>query len=245
MQTRYYDPEVGRFISQDSLEYADPETVNGLNLYAYCGNNPVMGYDPTGTWDWGKFWKVLGVIASTAIFVVAVVASAGAVGALAGVGAAALGLSTATVSFISTAATIGTYIVAGGIALFGISDAVEIGTGGYNPIRDDFMGGNQTAYNAIKYTFDVLGSLAILAGSVAPKVLQKIATRGIPKFSGGELVGYSLDFFDSNGNWSYRIDATTHGNPYWHHNPHYHVGTRGGYGEAVYYFWQQIKRWFF
>lgn len=49
LQTRYYDPEIGRFISQDSIEYADPETINGLNLYAYCGNNPVMNIDPTGT----------------------------------------------------------------------------------------------------------------------------------------------------------------------------------------------------
>ena len=48
LQTRYYDPEVGRFISQDGVEYADPTTVNGLNLYAYCGNNPVMNVDPTG-----------------------------------------------------------------------------------------------------------------------------------------------------------------------------------------------------
>ncbi|MCM1546381.1 MAG: RHS repeat-associated core domain-containing protein [Clostridiales bacterium] len=48
LQTRYYDPETGRFISQDSVEYADPETINGLNLYAYCGNNPVMNIDPTG-----------------------------------------------------------------------------------------------------------------------------------------------------------------------------------------------------
>ena len=49
LQTRYYDPEVGRFISRDSIEYADPETICGLNLYAYCGNNPVMNVDPTGT----------------------------------------------------------------------------------------------------------------------------------------------------------------------------------------------------
>mgnify|MGYP001086981244 CR=1 FL=1 len=49
LQTRYYDPELGRFISQDSIEYAAPETINGLNLYAYCGNNPVMYVDPTGT----------------------------------------------------------------------------------------------------------------------------------------------------------------------------------------------------
>ncbi len=49
LQTRYYDPELGRFISQDSIEYAEPETINGLNLYAYCANNPVMNIDPTGT----------------------------------------------------------------------------------------------------------------------------------------------------------------------------------------------------
>ncbi len=48
LQTRYYDPETGRFISQDSVEYAEPKTVNGINLYAYCGNNPVMNVDPSG-----------------------------------------------------------------------------------------------------------------------------------------------------------------------------------------------------
>ena len=32
LQTRYYDPEIGRFISQDSIDYADPETINGLNI---------------------------------------------------------------------------------------------------------------------------------------------------------------------------------------------------------------------
>ena len=47
--TRYYDPKVGRFISADSTEYLEPGTINGLNLYAYCGNNPVMCVDPWGT----------------------------------------------------------------------------------------------------------------------------------------------------------------------------------------------------
>lgn len=55
LQTRYYDPELCRFISQDSVDYADPEKINGINLYAYCGNNPVMGYDPTGTTEWWEW----------------------------------------------------------------------------------------------------------------------------------------------------------------------------------------------
>ena len=48
LQTRYYDPEVGRFLSQDDVSYLAPDSINGLNLYAYCGNNPVMNVDPTG-----------------------------------------------------------------------------------------------------------------------------------------------------------------------------------------------------
>lgn len=48
LQTRYYDSETGRFISQDGVQYANPEQINGFNLYAYCANNPVMNIDPTG-----------------------------------------------------------------------------------------------------------------------------------------------------------------------------------------------------
>ena len=46
--SRYYNPKWGRFISPDSIEYLDPNSINGLNLYAYCGNNPVNRFDPSG-----------------------------------------------------------------------------------------------------------------------------------------------------------------------------------------------------
>ena len=56
--TRYYDPKTGRFINADTPNYLEPKTINGLNLYAYCGNNPIMRIDELGTawydkaWDW-------------------------------------------------------------------------------------------------------------------------------------------------------------------------------------------------
>ena len=59
LKTRYYDPEIGRFITADSVAYLAPDTINGLNLYAYCGNNPVMRVDPNGT-DWNSFWEGFG-----------------------------------------------------------------------------------------------------------------------------------------------------------------------------------------
>ena len=48
LKSRYYDPETCRFINMDSVEYADPTYLHGLNLYAYCNNNPIMYVDPNG-----------------------------------------------------------------------------------------------------------------------------------------------------------------------------------------------------
>ena len=50
LNARYYSPEWRRFISPDAAEYIDPETPNGLNLYAYCNNDPVNFADPSGHW---------------------------------------------------------------------------------------------------------------------------------------------------------------------------------------------------
>src|SRR5215471_4839052 len=43
---RYYDPVLGRFLSPDSIvPGGGPQ---GLNRYAYVGNNPINRTDPTG-----------------------------------------------------------------------------------------------------------------------------------------------------------------------------------------------------
>jgi RHS repeat-associated protein len=43
MRARYYDPEVGRFISEDPIGFE-----GGINLYAYASNNPILLIDPFG-----------------------------------------------------------------------------------------------------------------------------------------------------------------------------------------------------
>lgn len=112
LQSRYYDPEIGRFINADN-QLSTGSDFTGMNLFAYCGNNPVMRVDPTGHawWHWA--------IAATVVVAcaVAVVATAGgaapalmAVSAVASGMAAPIGGAAATVSaaaFIGSATYLG------------------------------------------------------------------------------------------------------------------------------------------
>jgi hypothetical protein len=51
LNSRYYNPEIGRFINADGL-VGQPGEILSHNIYAYCGNNPVMNIDPSGYfWD--------------------------------------------------------------------------------------------------------------------------------------------------------------------------------------------------
>jgi RHS repeat-associated protein len=49
MQARYYDPQIGRFLSTDPVD-PDPATGGNFNRYAYAENNPHTKYDPNGRW---------------------------------------------------------------------------------------------------------------------------------------------------------------------------------------------------
>lgn len=48
LSSRFYVPELGRFLTPDDIKYLDSESINGLNLYCYCKNNPIMYADPSG-----------------------------------------------------------------------------------------------------------------------------------------------------------------------------------------------------
>ena len=47
MQSRYYDPEIGRFLNADAFA-STGQGILGNNMFAYCGNNPVSCSDPSG-----------------------------------------------------------------------------------------------------------------------------------------------------------------------------------------------------
>ena len=94
LNSRYYDPAVGRFINPDAA-IGQVGNIKGNNMFTYALNNPVMYSDLTGNWP--KLSTVLAGVAAVAAIVAvaaAVVATCGAaIPAVAAGGSLALGLS--------------------------------------------------------------------------------------------------------------------------------------------------------
>ena len=160
--TRYYDPVVGRFISQDALDYADPETINGLNLYAYCNNNPISNVDPNGNawWHW-----LLGAV----IIIAAVALSVVTAGVAAPISAALGGGMLGAIAGGAIAGAIG-----GAITSFGIGVAVQGISNGFTNI-DWRQVGIQTAIGAVSGA--VLGGLG--AGIKYARAASYLKANGI------------------------------------------------------------------
>ena len=110
LKSRYYDPAIGRFISTDGRIDINDATTN-LNLFAYCGNDPVNRADPSG--DAWYHW-VLGAAVVAACAVATVATCGGFAAAAASVCMVASGTAAA-----STAATVATSALIGSATVYG------------------------------------------------------------------------------------------------------------------------------
>ena len=142
---------MGRFINADFVGYLGiAGNITGFNLFSYCGNNSVMGYDPQGEWDWGKF------INGASLLAIGVIACAAAITVVSG-GACAPLLVAATATFVAGGTTV----------INGASEIVESFTD-YNPVRDSLYNGDTEFYETQRDVFATaaeVGTILLTLGS--------------------------------------------------------------------------------
>ena len=80
LQSRYYNPQWGRFLNADSIMSGVNGSLDGFNLFVYCFNNPVNMEDGNGNWpNWIK--KAIAVVAIATVVVAATVVTVATCGA--------------------------------------------------------------------------------------------------------------------------------------------------------------------
>ena len=163
--SRYYVPEWCRWLNADNPKHLELNEINGINLFSYCYNNPIMLYDYFGTWSWKTFWKCF---AATAI-VVACVALAAYTGG------------TSMVVAVAVATTVS-------VAAQGVSDAIH---GEFSGVEAYF---GAAAGGAIAGLGTGLGTTMLTAGigSVASGIIDdsiKSVGDGFIQFALGSVTG--------------------------------------------------------
>ena len=204
LQSRYYDPQTGRFINIDDISYLDPENINGLNLFAYCLNNPINYVDPMGNAPWWS-WLLSGlqlaggialcfVPGAQAIGVSMIIggslglianavspaisqAIGGASSIANGWGAISTGISLLSLGVPGIIAGIGLMLVGGVTMAFGANEIVSAATG-TNYIQQ-WTGMSDSAYGWIYFGLNMTSSIGTIAGNAYLTYIRISTLRGL------------------------------------------------------------------
>ena len=106
LNSRYYDPSSGRFISADGEIASIGSDILGNNLFSYCMNNPVNRSDQDGNWS---IWATIGVAVGATLCIAAITVLTCGVGTGTLVGAIAVGAAKG----VLIGASVGTVVGAG------------------------------------------------------------------------------------------------------------------------------------
>ena len=167
----YYDPSIGRFISSDSIDYLSNESVDGLNLYAYCGNDPINYADPSGCFPvlalilcgiaLAGMGLTIGGVANNNLMTGIGLTMAAVPALISGVGAIAAGIGGATLTVIVGGVTVAAGV---GSGLFASAEYQEYAGAGY--WIQDSTGMNDGLYNALLISTAGIASLGTFTSTV-------------------------------------------------------------------------------
>ncbi len=191
LNSRYYDPEVGRFINTDHEIAGTNGRVQGYNLFSYCFNNPVNLSDPAGNWPQ---WL------TGAINVVS--------GALSMAAGVALG---ATVGWTGFGAVVAGFLFINGAATI---------TQGVGQIVNDVTGTNYLREDNIIRTGvqDVGRAIGGDTGASIAGFAYDAAETGAAIYGGGKITSHSMPkivnskLFSANNGYGFKIGKTANPN---------------------------------
>ncbi len=144
-QSRYYVPEWCRWLNADNPNFLEPQSLNGLNLFAYCSNDPVNAIDESGCVPkWLKGLAIgLGIIGTVLVIGAVAILTCG-VGTLAGTMVGAVIYGAAQGIAIGSVIGVVSGCVIGGIASDWSAEGMLIGAGiglGAGAIAGGIIGG--------------------------------------------------------------------------------------------------------
>ena len=171
LQSRYYAPEVGRFINADSL--LNQKSTLGNNLFAYCLNNPINMSDTTGDLPFFLITAAIGAVVGSIIGGITAAKNGENIWAGIGIGAATggligAGLGAITGVMLAGSATAGVAsVVLGGKAAMSVVSSAGIVAGTkmladniyqvYNNTAQVFWSGGEVAKNAAQQLANNIG----------------------------------------------------------------------------------------